>query len=959
MSSRFRFSRLRRPDGDRAEPSSNRSLRRYLGAALALTTLFGVLPVEWAAADGNDFSLDFEAAAPALYDHASGLTGGAHADSVEQLQGGDFNCGDKVAFLAFIDVDAGAPAQTLELTFNFDTQPNAADGVGFRSFVSAGPNPGDPAHTADGGSVVSVTENTFSVNPLPDPAVLGVEITDLAGDETFVLRIVVELGCDAGSSPNGNLTARIDAAEVTAPAAEADEFSVGAQTVPLMSAADILVPQIDITKTADAASASAGDTIGFTIGVTNPGDGAATTVQVTDDLPSNPGLDWSIDPAVTGCSITGALLDEQLVCNFGTLNAGASTTPVHVTSDTTADTCGIVNNTAAVTTANDGTDQASASVEVLCPDVAVTKTATPELVTGGSTATFTILVSNLGVGDATNVHLEDTLPAGSWTEDSTSCEINAGVLTCDFPTLAAGASAPLITLTRPTTGNTCETLPNTAGVSAANEPQTALGNNQSSATITVTCAALSIAKAADASPVSAGDQVGFTVTVFNGGDAPATDVAVTDELPGNLGLDWTLSPAVTGCAITGAVGEQVLNCTLPTVLSGGSVQIHVVSSTTPATCGLIENRAVLATGDPVLASVTVNCPDVQVVKTADDSSISAGDSAAFTIEVTNLGPGTATGVTLNDTLPAGIAWSQDNGDCSIGGDTLSCVFGTLDVGETHIIHVTGDTDTDGADCGQIDNTANALSTNEPASVLANNTSTASIVVNCPDVEVDKTATDPIIEAGEDAGFEIVVTNNGPGTATDVTLTDTLPPGITWTEDSPFCTITGNVLSCSFGDMPVGESHTINLTGTTDAADCGSIANTSIIAAVNEAAGADGNNSATATIKIVCPVYGSDPDTLPTEQPYEPAPGDQPEVGGVDETSGDPGAGTAGTTVPVTPVPESGNEVVDAVIDVVQSPLTLPRTGGELIQQAVAGLGLIGLGLVLMAVRRRRSSSATA
>jgi uncharacterized repeat protein (TIGR01451 family) len=958
MSSRFRFSRLRRAHGDPAERSSNRSPRRYLGAALALTTLFGILPVQMAAADGGDFAIDFAGADPSTYNHTTGFADPGQdsffATHVESLEGDDFACGDMVAFLAEIAVDNGAPVQAIDVTFNFGRQTTSGDAVGFGALTFADENPNDPAHTADGGtpSVVTVESSSFAGHP----GTARVRVTGLESGETSILRLVVRLDCAPGVDPNGNVQSSIGPAVTVDPVTDEvlDTINVGGQTVSLMTNGLDLVPGINITKTADAATVTAGDPIGFSIVVANTGNVALTNVVVTDALPGG-GLDWTVDQPPAGCSISGPVGTEQLLCNFASIASAGSVT-IHVTSPTLG-VCAPVVNTAAVTADGGLIGSDTDTSTILCPNVAVTKTATPVLVTGGSMATFTILVSNSGLGVATNVHLEDILPAGDWSVDSASCGIAGGVLTCDFPTLAAGASAPLITLTRPTSGNTCETLPNTAFVSAANEPASATGNNSSEATISVTCAALSIAKAADASPVSAGDQIGFTVTVFNGGDAPATDVVVTDDLPGNLGLDWELSPAVAGCAITGGAGEQVLNCTLPTVPSGESVAMHVVSSTSPATCGLIENRAILATGDPVLASVTVNCPDVRVLKTADDSSISAGDDAAFTIEVTNLGPGTATGVTLNDTLPAGVVWSEDNADCSIGGDTLSCVFGTLDVGETHTIHVTGATD--GADCGQLDNTASAISTNEPASVLANNTSTASIVVNCPDVEVTKTADDPVITVGDEAGFEIVVTNNGPGTANDVTLTDTLPAGITWTEDSPFCTIAGNVLSCSFGDMPVGQSHTIHLTGTTDAGDCGTIDNTSIIAAVNEAAGADGNNSATASIKIVCPVYGSDPGTLPTEQPYEPAPGTQPTVDGADETAGDPGAGTAGTTVPVTPAPESNNPVIEAVDDIVQSPLTLPRTGMELIQQAVAGLGLVGLGLVLMAVRRRRSSSQSA
>ena len=95
--------------------------------------------------------------------------------------------------------------------------------------------------------------------------------------------------------------------------------------------------------------------------------------------------------------------------------------------------------------------------------------------------------------------------------------------------------------------------------------------------------------------------------------------------------------------------------------------------------------------------ITVDCPDVQVVKTADNGTISAGDTAAFTIVVTNNGPGVAKHVTLTDTLPVGVDWQEDNADCSITASVLSCDFGDLASGATRTIHVSGKTDA--TDCG--------------------------------------------------------------------------------------------------------------------------------------------------------------------------------------------------------------------------------------------------------------------
>ena len=49
---------------------------------------------------------------------------------------------------------------------------------------------------------------------------------------------------------------------------------------------------------------------------------------------------------------------------------------------------------------------------------------------------------------------------------------------------------------------------------------------------------ISIEKTADASPVSAGDEIGFSIKVSNTGAGTARDVTVTDQLPDAVGLAW-------------------------------------------------------------------------------------------------------------------------------------------------------------------------------------------------------------------------------------------------------------------------------------------------------------------------------------------------------------------------------------------------------------------------------------
>ncbi len=121
-------------------------------------------------------------------------------------------------------------------------------------------------------------------------------------------------------------------------------------------------PAIDVNKTADAASASAGNPIGFTVTLSNTGTRKAKGLQFSDPLPTGGGsLTWTIDSG----SVDWTIANGNLLYSPTTLAAGGVTS-VHVIAVTTSGDCGRIANTATVTTANDGSDQASAFVDVNC-----------------------------------------------------------------------------------------------------------------------------------------------------------------------------------------------------------------------------------------------------------------------------------------------------------------------------------------------------------------------------------------------------------------------------------------------------------------------------------------------------------------------------------------------------------------------------------------------------------------
>ena len=162
------------------------------------------------------------------------------------------------------------------------------------------------------------------------------------------------------------------------------------------------------------------------------------------------------------------------------------------------------------------------------------------------------------------------------------------------------------------------------------------------------------------------------------------------------------------------------------------------------------------------ATITVNCPELTIVKDAVLSPVNAGDTLSFTITVRNIGVGTAYNVELFDVLPAGITgWTVDNDDCGIVDGELHCEFGDLLFQQTETVTITGTTDA--ADCGEVPNTATATADNflNRNEVRENWVSDdATVTVECPDLDIEKVAGPTPVNAGDPITFTVTITNSG-------------------------------------------------------------------------------------------------------------------------------------------------------------------------------------------------------
>lgn len=142
------------------------------------------------------------------------------------------------------------------------------------------------------------------------------------------------------------------------------------------------------------------------------------------------------------------------------------------------------------------------------------------------------------------------------------------------------------------------------------------------------------------------------------------------------------------------------------------------------------------------------------------------------------------------------------------------------------------------------------------------TATADCTTTTPrvDVGIDKSADAPTggVAPGESFNYTITVTASGTAAAQGVTVSDTIPAGLTivsatfsgGSAGSGNCTVSGQNVTCSLGDMAPGTTATVRIrvTATPDA--CPAVVNRATVTATNEDAGAGGNNTSPDVVVVV-------------------------------------------------------------------------------------------------------------
>ena len=565
-------------------------------------------------------------------------------------------------------------------------------------------------------------------------------------ESTRTITWIIDLG--AGESAVFSVNAAVEAYGNIS-----NTVSVGDKS----SSVNIAVPEIIPGKSVDVENPNFGDTVTYTVVVTNNGVVDAKQVVVRDIL----------DKGLKFVKATGEYTfdeDSRTVTWIIDLAKGESQT-FYVTA--VAEAYGVLINDVTV---GDNT----ASADVVVPEIIPDKTANITNPNFGDKVDYTVTVTNDGMGDANNVVIVDRLGEGltfvSASDNGVWDPVKRTVTW--IVDLAKGESKVFsVIATVVGYGNVTNSL--------------VVGNK--TAGVNVTVPEINPDKTANISNPNFGDNVNYTVTVTNDGIGDAKDVVVRDVLG-------------EGLKFVSATGEYTWDEDSRTVtwivdLAKGESRTFYVDAIVSG-YGNVTNSLIV--GNKTI-SVNVTVPEIIPDKTVGIENPNFGDTVNYTVTVTNDGIGDAKDVVVRDVLGEGLTFVDATGNYTFDEVTRTVTWIVdLAKGESRTFYVN-------AIVSGYGNVTNSL-------VVGNKT--AGVNVTVPEINPDKTANISNPNFGDNVNYTVTVTNDGIGDAKDVVVRDVLGEGLkfvsatgNYTFDEATCTVTWIV------DLAKGESKVFSVIAT--------------------------------------------------------------------------------------------------------------------------------------------------
>ena len=533
------------------------------------------------------------------------------------------------------------------------------------------------------------------------------------------------------------------------------------------SSVNITVPEINPNKTASIDNPNFGDEITYTVNVTNEGKVNANNVVVHDVL--GEGLEL--------ISADGGVYDDKTRTITWTVNLNSGETKSF---KVVAKVIGYGNVTNSLVVGNK-----TSAVDVNVPEIIPSKDANNKAPNFGDSIDYTITVNNIGKADAKNVVVVDHLAKGlKYISSSDNGVYDAATHTVTWVIDIAADSSFDLTVTA--AANEYGVLTNIVSV------------GDKSASVDVNVPEIIPDKTADIENPNFGDNVTYTVTVTNGGNADAKAVVVHDVLG-------------KGLKFVSATGNYTFDESTNTitwivdVAAGKTETFNVVA--TVINYGNVTNSLVV--GNKTF-SKNVTVPEITPDKTVDNENPNFGDTVTYTVTVKNEGDGNAADVVIVDTLGKGLEYISSTGNYDNKTNTITWKV-NLASGETKtftvVAKIVGYTDV----------------TNE---VTVGN-KTAIVNVDIPEIIPTKDVNNTTPNFGDTVEYTVTVNNNANTAAKQVVIVDTLGKGLKFINashngkyDEVTRTITWIV------DLDAGESVVFSVNATVEA--YGNINNTVVV-----------------------------------------------------------------------------------------------------------------------------------
>ena len=293
-------------------------------------------------------------------------------------------------------------------------------------------------------------------------------------------------------------------------------------------------------------------------------------------------------------------------------------------------------------------------------DLGITKAVDQSILEENHTLVYTMVLTNHGPADTTGVEVTDVLPAGlTYVTNTTSVgSFNSGT---GFWTVGAFTNQATATLTITATvdpGTAGTAITNTATITGNDLSDPNPDNDEDDAVIQVIGVDIGVGKTVSPPVPFEKEQLVYTVAVTNFGPDTATGVVITDELPSPLtyvshvASQGTYVPGTGLWSIGTMTPMQVETLTLTAFVPIGAAGSSITNTATLTAVDQVDTNSLNNTASVV---VEPEEPPLQLTKTSDAGpNIGPGDTITYTIVVTNQSSVAQTGISVQDTLPAGV-----------------------------------------------------------------------------------------------------------------------------------------------------------------------------------------------------------------------------------------------------------------------------------------------------------------